>query len=421
MLDQDPRSRRVVSPGLRWLRFPHRLELSYRRYQCQQAVSAFRINAFYILLLYILLISGIYSMASDPIRGPWLAWYIWVGIIVLIAGCLAQIRALDRYFPVYAGIGSFLAVAVSVAIPGFIGHQPSGQLAQTSVIYALVIVYAMVGLRFPVAMLAGWGGGLLGLLVAETLGQGVDWLVMNRTYTGISLLSMFLCYTTEVRDRMLFFNQRQVITQQRRTQAMAERLHRLSRQDSLTGLANRRLFDEELEREWRRCLRNQEPLALMLVDVDCFKDYNDHYGHLQGDRCLQALAAEFKRYARRGGDLVARFGGEEFVLLYPRTGEQEARVLASRLCAAIRALGLPHHWNQHRDVVTVSVGVATLTPRSPGQPLELLEAADQALYSAKQRGRDCWSFFQPKQPVRLVRDETGPPDKDSGLGKSSSD
>ncbi|MBD3643065.1 MAG: GGDEF domain-containing protein, partial [Alcanivorax sp.] len=154
MSDTDPRSRRVVVPGVRWLRFPRRLETEYREYQCREAVEGFRVNAFYILLLYVLLITGIYALAPEAVRGRWLATYIWVGVIVLVAGGLAQVSALNRYFPWYAGLGSFLAVAVSMAIPGFIDGPVAVQLAHVSVIYALVIVYAMVGLRFPVAVAA---------------------------------------------------------------------------------------------------------------------------------------------------------------------------------------------------------------------------------------------------------------------------
>ncbi|HBC19960.1 MAG TPA: GGDEF domain-containing protein, partial [Alcanivorax sp.] len=109
MSDTDPRSRRVVVPGVRWLRFPRRLETEYREYQCREAVEGFRVNAFYILLLYLLLITGIYALAPEAVRGRWLATYIWVGVIVLVAGGLAQVSTLNRYFPWYAGLGSFLA------------------------------------------------------------------------------------------------------------------------------------------------------------------------------------------------------------------------------------------------------------------------------------------------------------------------
>jgi diguanylate cyclase (GGDEF)-like protein len=221
---------------------------------------------------------------------------------------------------------------------------------------------------------------------------------------------MFLCYTAEVRDRLLFFNQRQLYRQQQRTQALADRLHRLSREDSLTSLANRRFFDEALEREWRRCKREKKPLAVMLVDVDHFKDYNDHYGHLKGDECLQALATELRRYGRRGGDLVARFGGEEFVLLYPGVEEAEAMQLASRVCRAVRMLGMPHKPNPRVGEVTISVGAAVMVPGERNCAEQLLEAADRALYQAKTAGRDTWKLYSPPPPVRLVSDTAKPDD-----------
>ena len=410
MSGTDPRFRRVVVPGVRWLRFPRRLEREYRDYHCREAVTAFRVNAFYILLLYVLLITGIYALAPEAVRGRWLGTYIWVGVIVLVAGCMAQLRPLDRYFPLYAGIGSFLAVTLSMAIPGFLYGPAETQLAHVSVIYALVIVYAMVGLRFTHAVMACWGGGVLGWMLAEGFGAGIDWQIAHRTYTGISLLGMFLCYTAEVRDRLLFFNQRQLYRQQQRTQALADRLHRLSREDSLTSLANRRFFDEALEREWRRCKREKKPLAVMLVDVDHFKDYNDHYGHLKGDECLQALATELRRYGRRGGDLVARFGGEEFVLLYPGVEEAEAMQLASRVCRAVRMLGMPHKPNPRVGEVTISVGAAVMVPGERNCAEQLLEATDRALYHAKTAGRDTWKLYSPPPPVRLVSDTAKPDD-----------
>lgn len=176
-----------------------------------------------------------------------------------------------------------------------------------------------------------------------------------------------------------------------RTQALAqanERLQVLSHTDALTGLANRRRFDEALEQEWARALRAQTPLALILLDVDVFKHFNDHYGHLAGDACLQALALALAQTGGcREGDVVARFGGEEFVVLLPSTGPSAAEEVAHRIRQAIAALALPHEgapWG----IVTVSFGVASLVPRREQAPAELVRRADRALYRAKQSGRN---------------------------------
>ena len=162
----------------------------------------------------------------------------------------------------------------------------------------------------------------------------------------------------------------------------------LVRQDGLTGLANRRRFDEALGDEYRRASRGKHPLALFMVDVDRFKPFNDTYGHPAGDSCLRAVASVLEGVPRRAGDLAARYGGEEFVILMAETDAAGAMAVAERLCKSVRELGIPH---QHGlgGIVTVSVGVVVMQPRPDhAGPAELVEAADTALYAAKAEGRN---------------------------------
>ena len=176
-----------------------------------------------------------------------------------------------------------------------------------------------------------------------------------------------------------------------RTHALAQLNHQLellSNTDGLTGIANRRHFDEALAREWARAQRARTPLALLMIDVDVFKHFNDHYGHLAGDACLQALARTLAQAGgRREGDLVARFGGEEFVVLLPGCDLQAAADVAGHIQAAIQALALPHEGAPF-GIVTVSFGVASLQPERDQAPEELLRRADRAMYLAKQNGRN---------------------------------
>jgi diguanylate cyclase (GGDEF)-like protein/PAS domain S-box-containing protein len=168
-----------------------------------------------------------------------------------------------------------------------------------------------------------------------------------------------------------------------------ERLQSIASQDGLTGLANRRQFDETLDSEFRRASRSGAPLGLLMLDVDCFKAYNDRYGHPAGDRCLKDIAQALKELAVRPGDLVARYGGEEIAIILPDTSAEGAVTIAERARAAVGALGVPHLGNLAGTTVTISVGVATLTGSSPfAGPDDLVRAADQALYKAKQTGRD---------------------------------
>ncbi len=168
-------------------------------------------------------------------------------------------------------------------------------------------------------------------------------------------------------------------------------LERLARSDGLTGLANRRAFDETLEQEWRRAMRESTELSLLLIDADYFKSFNDANGHQVGDDCLRTLAGTMRDTFKRAGDLAARYGGEEFCVILPRTGQAEAAKIAEELRRAIEALRLPHANSLVSDVVTVSVGVATAMAACGGSinmPAGLLAAADTALYKAKAGGRN---------------------------------
>ncbi|MBF0476727.1 MAG: diguanylate cyclase [Deltaproteobacteria bacterium] len=165
-------------------------------------------------------------------------------------------------------------------------------------------------------------------------------------------------------------------------------LESLASLDGLTGIYNRRRFDEALDKEWRRAARNQAPLSLIMADVDYFKLYNDLYGHGLGDECLQNMAALLTRTATRPGDLAARYGGEEFVILLPETSPSGASKLAERFRASVEALKRPHKDSSTSDYVTVSVGCATMIPLPGSDPAGLLQAADRLLYQAKHEGRN---------------------------------
>jgi len=161
-----------------------------------------------------------------------------------------------------------------------------------------------------------------------------------------------------------------------------------AREDPLPCLANRRHFSQHLEIEWSVLERHDDPASVVMIDLDCFKAFNDRYGHLEGDRCLAAVARLLRSATRRRGDLAARFGGEEFVVLLSRTGVDDARRIAEELRAGIEALAIDHEGSEVRSVVTASFGVATATPTEGIVPSELVRRADAALYRAKALGRN---------------------------------
>lgn len=145
-----------------------------------------------------------------------------------------------------------------------------------------------------------------------------------------------------------------------------------------------------MEKHWRSCLRDSRPLTLVMLDVDFFKNYNDHYGHQEGDHCLRVVAQTLSRQAARPQDLAARYGGEEFALVFPDADSKAAEQLVTRILEAVRELRLPHAVSEAADVVTLSAGVATMVPTVHATVEDLVEAADRALYEAKKAGRNCW-------------------------------
>ncbi len=171
-------------------------------------------------------------------------------------------------------------------------------------------------------------------------------------------------------------------------EAANQQLEALSATDGLTGLANRRRFDAYWAEEWQRALRTVAPLAVIMIDVDHFKAYNDHYGHQQGDACLRRVGEALRLNVRRAGELVARYGGEEFVVVMPGATVEQALQMAEAVHAAIRDARIAHAASPVAAELTVSLGVAVGTPHATDLPDRLVQAADAALYEAKRQGRN---------------------------------
>jgi diguanylate cyclase (GGDEF)-like protein len=165
-------------------------------------------------------------------------------------------------------------------------------------------------------------------------------------------------------------------------------LARLAQLDGLTGLANRRRFDQVVEQEWQRGVRAGSWLSLILLDIDHFKSYNDHYGHPTGDTCLKQVAACLEETSGRAADLAARYGGDEFAILMPGTDPAGAQWVADRVRNSVRNHAIEHAESPASTRVTVSIGVASVIPTNLGSPDQLIEFADEVLYAAKARGRD---------------------------------
>ena len=180
-------------------------------------------------------------------------------------------------------------------------------------------------------------------------------------------------------------------------EAAVGKLNILSAQDGLTGICNRRHFDESLLGEWNRGLRSAKPLSLILIDIDYFKAYNDTYGHQAGDECLKAVAQALHGLLKRPADKVCRYGGEEFVAILPETPPKGALLIAEKMRAKTEALNIKHEKSKAGPSLTISLGVAALLPTRDYKPSELLALADKALYQAKNEGRNRVVMLDPDQ------------------------
>lgn len=201
-------------------------------------------------------------------------------------------------------------------------------------------------------------------------------------------------YLMQLERDAAFFALREM---QKQLEQSNKELQRLSALDGLTGIANRRQFDETLVSEWQRALREGSEVSLILLDIDYFKPFNDTYGHQRGDECLQKVARALQDTIRRPADLVARYGGEEFVAILPTTTFEGAQALSANLQKAVHALKIPHEASDVSDTVTISIGMATVVPDEQLSPEQFIEMADKALYAAKERGRNravSWSEIE---------------------------
>jgi len=168
-----------------------------------------------------------------------------------------------------------------------------------------------------------------------------------------------------------------------------EKLRKIADRDGLTGLYNRRSFDRKLDDEWKRCSENKKELSLIIMDIDFFKRYNDDYGHLEGDDCLKEIAKQIKNSLERSTDLLARWGGEEFIVILPETDIDSAEKIANEIREAVENLKIEHKSSNISNYITASLGVSTIIPDESVTKKEFIKLADCALYEAKNRGRNC--------------------------------
>jgi len=208
------------------------------------------------------------------------------------------------------------------------------------------------------------------------------------------LIALFMRNILLVQDEKRTTAEKQLQENNEQIKILNNKLELLSRTDSLTGLYNRRYFDEMIHQEWNRGLRSQQPLSCILFDIDYFKDYNDCYGHQAGDKCLIDISLVMKDTFKRAGDVVGRYGGEEFIVIMPNTNLEEAKTALRNYQKELARLRIPHKESSANCYVTMSEGFITTVPSKDETIEDIIRKADKALYQAKANGRNQWVEYQ---------------------------
>lgn len=297
---------------------------------------------------------------------------------VLASLGVSTVKALSGNDALRAALhNSFVMAIIDVRMPGMDGYELAGLLRAQQETRNLPIIFLTAADYDEELVFKGYETG------------AVDYLF--KPYNPQMLLSKVGIFLELHRQRRLLDEKVvELLLVKEELEQANRRLLNLSYVDGLTGVPNRRYFDEILQQEWRRAVRDKHSLSLLMIDIDGFKAYNDHYGHLEGDTCLRDIARTLAATVKRPGDVIARYGGEEFVAVLPNTELDGACLVAEEIRVGIARLSIPHDCSvvDGRDCVTVSLGVATAQPAPTSIPSSLIDAADKALYSAKHAGRD---------------------------------
>ncbi len=357
------------------MRFEPGLETAYRDSQFIDGLKYLRINLL-ILLALVLSIVQVDRLVMQEFTSKVPA-FARVGVmapILAIGFALTFLRLAATWYP------RIMTVLMSV---GVVGGGWVGLLAWSlgedrvfvRFIIGIIALYLVMGLRFRLALTAN----LISIVFYAAAASAIEIPppVMTQ-FLAMLLTTSVICaagaYNLEHARRMAWLE--------------GQLLKQIARRDALTGINNRRRLDEHLQQVWQHGLREHKPIALLFVDIDCFKTYNDHYGHQAGDEALKAVAAQLSRFGRRPFDMAARFGGEEFAIVLFDTSHPEAVKIGEAILAEVQALKIPHTHSTTAEMLTVSIGIACAVPATERDCAGLLQGADQALYAAKNAGRN---------------------------------
>ena len=373
-LPDSPQARQLRE-GFPWLTFNAELEPEFRRAHFDENLLHTRVN-----LCLAVLITIAFCATESIVLGPELnripsMIHMLLIIPTLLLGLAASFSpGRQRIYPPLAVVASTI-LGISVAAIQVIATLGGTSILFPCMMLTIIFIYFMGGLIFYQALAAN-AITMLVYLAAGTALQlpGRDFAYEALAMVAANVFCASVVYMHEKTSRMRFLE--------------AALLREMVARDGLTGIQNRRMFDQHIQRVWQQAVRETQRVAVLLIDIDCFKDYNDRYGHQAGDECLRAVAVSLSQCARRPLDFVARYGGEEFaIVLYEASREYVAEVM-TRIQRSIAELNIPHEASRVASRLTVSIGAAFIRPSANRTPDGLIQLADEALYTAKEQGRN---------------------------------
>jgi diguanylate cyclase (GGDEF)-like protein len=393
---------RQLKAGFPWLTFDGELEPVYRETVLEEHLPHVRVNLC-ITVFTIIAIAAVQANVLGPQLNRIPALLHLVVMLPAVLLCLGASFSQRRhtFYPPIVLLAA-TTVGLSVAAVHLIVALGGATLMFPAMELAVIFIYFMGGLIFYHALAA-----TLVMTVAYLVAGTVLQLPPGKFgYDAVSVLTVNLvcasvAYMHEKTSRMRFLE--------------AALLREMVARDGLTGIQNRRMFDQHIQRAWNQAVRDTQRIAVLLADIDCFKDYNDRYGHQAGDECLRAVAVSLSQCARRPLDFVARYGGEEFaVVLYEASREYVAEVL-TRIQRSVAELNIPHEASSVASRLTLSIGAALILPSASRTHEGLIQLADEALYSAKEQGRNRVVVMEAEyQTLRTGRFERRGPRSASG-------
>ncbi len=375
----------TLDTGIWFLLFPAHIEKEYRKQSRIKAIKTYRFNGVFAFFVFAIICISVVKLIPPSSYSRCVTAYAIAAFIMLGVRIFSFFRIFDHWFYWYVTISGIVMITVAVYANNAIPMGAASTLSYIGLTYILFFAYCFVGLRLQLSLLANLLGGVFGVILTYATGAQMNWLIMPQTFATASFLAMFLAYGLKRQERINYL-------QSYLLELSLKTSERLSREDALTGLANRRYLNEQMEHEWSRMLRYQLPLTIMMIDLDSFKRYNDALGHLAGDKCLQQVAKIIQGLAYRSGELAARYGGEEFVLLFPNMDRDAAKSQAERLLRRLAAAAMPHP-DGNGKMVSVSIGISVCTPTPSLKVNQLLRQADQALYQAKALGKNRYEII----------------------------